>query len=123
MTLALLVVGSPAVITDSNHGPRRVTIERVGRKFVYVEGDRAGFDRETGRRNDARGNTHLRTLDEHEASCAAERARRQLRDFGIDVSRRITDVVVIEIREALVSVIGPSVPVRPNTNAQGGSDG
>lgn len=115
MTIALLVVGSPAIVTDPNHPARHVTVTRVGRKYVYVGNDLdRGFDRETGRRNDNWGNTRLWTVDEYESWQASELAQQQLQAWGVTLASRVRGRA-LEIRDALQSLLAaPPSSTEPN---------
>jgi hypothetical protein len=119
MTIGLLVAGSPAIVTDPNHGPRRVVVERVGWKYLYVKGARDGFDRETGQQNDGFGNSKLWTLDQYNRHCDVESARRELWNFGIRVERSISDTVLLEIREALITIVPRQSPSNSTATKEG----
>lgn len=59
--LSHLKVGDVVYITDVNHRPRRTTVAKVGRKYVYAKGDSCGFDIKSGRPNDNYGHSQLVT--------------------------------------------------------------
>lgn len=62
---------------------RETTVIRCGRKYVYVEGYKEGFDGETGQMKDS--SAYRLVTDEDLARAAAiKHATDRLRDWGID---------------------------------------
>jgi hypothetical protein len=108
-TVADLVAGDTAWVTDPNRLPTRVTISRVGRINIYVGTWRSSeecFSRATGQVKDAYGNRRLLTDDQHTLSLAAAGARKRLQDFDVRVGYQHSDETVVAIAEALAPLMG-----------------
>jgi len=102
--LADLRPGDEVMLCDANHAPRKVKIERVGRKYVFIERDDLGFARDTGRRNDRWGNTHIETLNEYAHGVALNDALRFLREIVNDNrARRNAVAIATAVRAVLES--------------------
>jgi hypothetical protein len=110
--LSHLKVGDMVVVTDVNHPACRSKVTKIGRKYIHVTGrlGSAQFDIETGRINDDHGHQNLHTIEEYEFTERVQKARQELRNFGIEVTYKVNPATVLDIREALDKVMqrGPA---------------
>ena len=107
MSFKNATVGDPVVIVDVNHRDRHTKIERIGRKYIRVAGDNTYYDIKTGRAHDNYGHSTLFTRADFELSQAVDTARKELRDFGLEVSWRhgLSSDTILAIRAALDDLI------------------
>lgn len=100
-----LCVGCEVVMTDPNRPPQRVRITKMGRKYAHVGRD--AFDLETGRINDAWGNSYLLTVSEHESRERRAAAERELSGWGVQFGYgSAARDKAEEIRDALRPILG-----------------
>ena len=99
--------GDPVVVLDVNHPARRKTVENVGRKYISVKGEyQAKFDLHTGVEKSTPGygtNRSIVTVEQHESALKVEQARKELLDFGVELSYRMSmpAAKILAIRAAL----------------------
>ncbi len=61
--LLTFAVGDEVVWSSVNHkGTKRLTVEKVGRKLVYVKGDRCPYRISDGSKNDGYAHENIRSL-------------------------------------------------------------
>lgn len=83
---------------------RRVTVEKVGRKYVYVSNSRTPYDRDTGREvSEYSGHTSIRSVEQYERDAANTRASDVLRWKGVELSG-MARLRAVEIYEALKDI-------------------
>jgi hypothetical protein len=99
-------VGQEVLISTSYGKPRTAKVAKVARKYFYVAGEREGFDKETGQGQN--GWLRAVTVEAHDLDIAATAARKELRDFGVELNWRMTADQVLAVRAALAPVLQSS---------------
>lgn len=95
------------VIIQSYGKPRRATVVKVARKYFYVQGDREGFDKQTGQGQN--GWFRAEPVEVYERRNAAEEARKELRKLGVIVDYSLSPERVLAIHKALVAAPVPPI--------------
>lgn len=96
-------VGDRVMCVELNHrgSPQRpVTITKVGRKYVYVDGRSDPYDPMSGVIQDGWGNRVLRTSEDVARIAEAERIDGELKSFDLDLWR-ISAEKRVQVYEAL----------------------
>jgi hypothetical protein len=90
---------------------QKTTIEKIGRKWVYVKGMKDPFDPVTGSIQDGYGRTYLRTPADLDRQAAASAAKKALDAFGIE-TWRLGDEKCLRVYEALRPLIEEEIAAK-----------
>jgi hypothetical protein len=114
-TFPAVKVGDPLILVTSSRyqSDERVTVCRVGRKWLYVMNDRgteknARFSRETGLEDTSTGaKDALQTQEQYDEAAQRRALFHSLREAGIDVRHEFrSDITTEQLRQLLTVVKG-----------------
>jgi hypothetical protein len=97
--------GDVVMLCHQNHGPRAVVVEKVGKKWIKVKGDRGLFSRLDGSMRGDFSWSWITTVAAEKLRREVADARQWLRDRGVTVDREVASETFLRIRVALGEVL------------------